>query len=325
MTNQETLSRRLTELVDQAGFAPDAALAAVTVNRDGSLGRHSRGVLADGRAMSTETLVYGASQTKQVAALCAARLVDAGRLDPDAPIARWFPDWPEWAERVSFRHLVHHVSGMPDEETLLAKMLELGHERRTSDSMLDAVATFPELAAEPGERYEYSNIGYVTIGRIIERITGTPLPAHIDEVVFTPLGMSRSLLWEGPGAYPANAVALDPDYPTPHSLGDGGMWTTAEDFAKWIRAMNADHFGVRSLTTQTTPLSDGTPQDYAWAIRLSTQNAVEVCSHGGAWWGSYSKSAWIPATASGFIIFTTGGGDPLAALGDLLTEYLTGG
>jgi CubicO group peptidase (beta-lactamase class C family) len=313
----------LTGLIDRAGYAPDAVIAVVAVNRDGTLTGHARGELADGRAMSTATRVYGASQTKQIIAMCAARLVAEGRLDPDAPVARWFPDWPAWAERVRFRHLVHHLSGMPEEETLLARMGELGYEGRTSDGMLAAIATFPELAAEPGERYEYSNIGYVTMGRIIERITATPLPAYVNDVVFAPLSMSGSLLWEGPEPYPAGAVPLDPDYPTPHSLGDGGMWTTAEDFVRWIRAMNADRFGVRTLMTQTMSLNDGTPEDYAWAIRVSAQNGIDVCSYGGAWWGSYSKSAWIPANGTGFIIFDVCGGEPLDALGASLTERLT--
>jgi hypothetical protein len=75
--------------------------------------------------------------------------------------------------------------------------------------------------------------------------------------------------------------------------------------------------------TQTMSLSDGTSQEYAWAIRVSTQNGSDVRSHGGAWWGSYSKSAWIPARESGFIIFDVCGGEPLDALGASLTERLT--
>jgi CubicO group peptidase (beta-lactamase class C family) len=323
MTKQETVEIELPELIDQAGFAPEAAIAMIVVHGDGAQTRYARGVLADGQAMSTDTLVYGASQTKQIVALCAARLVREGRLDPDSPIARWFPDWPAWAQRVRFRHLIHHRSGMPDEKTLLGRMRELGYEGRTSDAMLAAVATFPTLAAEPGERHEYSNIGYVTMGRVIESITGSPLPQHVDEVVFAPLGMSHSLLWKGPEPHPAGAAPLDPEYPTPLSLGDGGMWTTAADFVKWIEAMNADRFGVHSLMTQTMSLNDGTPQDYAWAIRVSTENGTQVCSHGGAWWGSYSKSAWMPAIGTGFIVFATEGDEPLESLGRSLIERLT--
>jgi CubicO group peptidase (beta-lactamase class C family) len=325
MTNQETMALQLADLVDRAGFAPDAVLAVVTVNRDGTLDRHARGALPDGRAMSTSTLVYGASQTKQIIALCAARLVQARRLDPEAPLATWFPDWPAWARQVRFRHLVHHLSGMPNEDVLLARMAELGFERRTSDAMLSAVATFPDLQSAPGETYAYSNIGYVTMSRIIEHIAGAPLAEHVHSVVFEPLAMEHSLLWAGSDAYPAGANPLDPAQPTPHSLGDGGMWTTADDFSRWIRAMNADRFGVRDLMMTTTTMNDGTPHDYAWAVRVSDEYGHLVCSHGGAWWGSVSKSAWLPTRGSGFIAFTVAGGEPLDALSTALVERLTGG
>jgi CubicO group peptidase (beta-lactamase class C family) len=310
-------------MAESAGFTGDSVVAVVVIGPNGERTSHTSGTLLDGRAMSTSTIVYGASQTKQLIAMCAARLERAGKLDPDRAIAHWFPDWPEWSNRVTVRHLVHHRSGMPDEETLLARMAELGHERRTSDTMLAAIATFSELAAEPGERYEYSNIGYVTLGRIVELETGQSLIDHLAETVFAPLGMGQSRLWEGPEDHPAEANPLDPDQPVPHSLGDGGMWTTADDFSRWLRAMLDDRFGVRDLMARTLPLNDGTANDYAWALRATESNGLAVLGHGGAWWGSRSKSAWIPERGSGFIIFTVDGGEPLDALSDALIERLT--
>lgn len=313
----------LQTMAEAVGYSDSTIVAAVILTPDGQRVRYAAGTLPDGRPMTTSTIVYGASQTKQLIAMCAARLERAGNLDPDTAISHWFPDWPDWARRVTVRQLVHHQSGMPDEETILARMAELGYERRTSNAMLAAVATFPELAAEPGERYEYSNTGYVTLGRIVERETGQSLIDHLAESVFAPLGMTQSRLWEGPEDHPAGANPLDSDQPVPHSLADGGMWTTADDFSCWIEAMLSDRFGVRDLMVRTTPLSDGSPNDYAWALRTQQINGALVCSHGGAWWGSRSKSAWIPERKSGFIIFTVDGGEPLDALSDALIERLT--
>jgi CubicO group peptidase (beta-lactamase class C family) len=310
-------------LVDEAGYADGEIIAVAVVNGDGTIVRQARGVLPDGRPMSTATHVYGASQTKQIIAMCAAQLVKSGRLDPDLPISAWLPELPGWGSRIRFRHLVHHLAGLPLEETLLERMDELGLNRRTSDAMLEAVATFPELIAEPGETHQYSNIGYVTMGRIIELVTGSPLIEYVDSVVFKPLQMTRSCLWQGPERHPDGANPLDPEKPIPHSLGDGGMWTTADDFTRWIEAMNADVFGVRELMMTKTTLNDGLPLDYAWAIAVSRENGVEVCSHGGAWYGSVSKSSWIPSLGVGFIAFTVTGGDALDALSANLRKRLT--
>ncbi|CAN5546137.1 serine hydrolase [soil metagenome] len=310
-------------LVDEAGYADWEIIAVAVVNGDGTIVRQARGILPDGRRMSAAMQVYGASLTKQIVTMCAAQLVKSGQLDPDLPISAWLPELPEWGSRIRFRHLVHHLSGLPLEETLLARMDELSLNRRTSEAMLEGVATFPELIAEPGETHQYSNIGYVMMGRIIEIITGSPLIEYIDSEVFQPLGMTQSRLWQGPERNPDGANPLDPQKPIPHSLGDGGMWTTADDFTRWIGAMNADVFGVRELMMTTTTLNDGTPLDYAWGIAVSRENEVEICSHGGGWYGSVSKSLWIPSLTAGFIAFTVTGGDALDVLSANLRKRLT--
>ncbi len=131
----------LQTMAEAAGYSDRTIVAAVVLTPDGERVRYAAGTLPDGRPMTTSTIVYGASQTKQLIAMCAARLERAGKLDPDTAISHWFPDWPDWAHRVTLRQLVHHQSGMPDEETILARMAELGYERRTSNAMLAAVAT----------------------------------------------------------------------------------------------------------------------------------------------------------------------------------------
>lgn len=120
------------------------------------------------------------------------------------------------------------------------------------------------------------------------------------------------------GAHP-----LDPEKPIPHSLGDGGMWTTAADFTRWITAINAELFGARELMMTKPTFNDGASLDHAWGIAVSSENGVEVCSHGGGWYGSVSKSSWIPSLKAGFIAFTVTGGDALDALSANLRKRLT--
>jgi CubicO group peptidase (beta-lactamase class C family) len=312
----------LTAVIDDAGYQWDEVIAVAAVNADGSVVRQSRGTLADRRPMSTSVQVYGASLTKQIVAMCIARFVNAGSIDPDAPISRWIADLPGWSNNVTVRHLLHHISGLPDEDSLMDRMRSLGLEERTNDTMTRAVATFLELNHAPGEVHLYSNIGYVTIAGIIEHVAGESIVDHVDSVVFQPLGMTQSQLWNGPERNPKGANPLDPPEATPHSIGDGGMWTTADDLTRWIEAMITDTFGARNLMMSRISPNDGSPLNYAWGITVENQNGAIVCSHGGGWPGSISQMSWLPERGSGFIVFTTEGGEPLARVSAALRQRL---
>jgi CubicO group peptidase (beta-lactamase class C family) len=312
----------LVRTVDAAGYSDDDVIAVAVVHEDDPPVRHARGRLPDGRIMSASTLVYGASLTKQIVATCIARLASAGTIDVDQPIAEWFPDFPGWTNEIRVRHLLHHTAGLPEEDPLKARMRELGLTRRTNETMLAAVATYSQLPSQPGEEHRYSNVGYVVLARIVEITTGVPLATHVAATIFRPLGMSQSLLWSGPERYPAGANGLDPDVLTPHSVGDGGMWTSADDMARWIRAMNDDAFGVRDLLMTKAILNDGSPFDYAWGISVTSEHGVNVCSHGGGWPGSYSLMSWLPERGTGFVAFTITGGEPLDQVSQALRRHL---
>jgi CubicO group peptidase (beta-lactamase class C family) len=313
----------LRQMVDDAGYRDDGVIAVAVVNDDGSIASHARGVLLDGRPMSATMQLYGASLTKQVVGTCIARLVNDGRLDPDQPVATWFPNLPGWANEVCVRHLLHHTAGLPDEDPLKERMRELGLAHRTNEAMLAAVATFPSLVSTPGDEHRYANVGYVMLARIVEIITGALLVAYARESIFTPLQMVQSQLWAGPERNPAGANPLVPDVPTPHSVGDGGMWTTADDLTRWIVAMNADAFGTRTRMMAGTTLNDGAPCDYAWGIVISREHGTAICSHGGGWPGSYSLMSWMPERGSGFIALTITGGEPLENVSAALRNRLT--
>jgi CubicO group peptidase (beta-lactamase class C family) len=312
----------LVRIVDSAGYPDDGVIAVAVVGGDDPPVLHARGLLPDGRAISASTLVYGASLTKQLVATCIARLASAGRIDVDQPIAGWFPDFPGWTKEIRVRHLLHHTAGLPDEDPLKARMRELGLTKRTNDTMLKAISSYSQLMSRPGEEHRYSNVGYVMLARIIEITTGVALATHVKTTIFEPLGMTQSLLWSGPARYPAGANGLDPNVLTPHSVGDGGMWTSADDMTRWIQAMYDDAFGTRDLIMTKAILNDGSPFDYAWGIAVTNEHGTNVCTHGGGWPGSYSLMSWIPERRTGFVAFTITGGEPLNQVSQALRRYL---
>jgi CubicO group peptidase (beta-lactamase class C family) len=313
----------LAQLANETGFDPEAIVAISVANGDGTVAHHARGTIADGRPMTVDTVVYGASLTKQVTATAIARLVQRGSIDPDRSIDHWFPNLPSWARTIRVRHLLHHTSGLPDETILAERMGEMELTTRTNTTMLRAVATFDNLVTPPGEAHQYCNIGYVMLAEIVAQASGEPIARHLARTIFEPLGMSNSLVWSGPDPHPDGANPLSPATGHPHSIGDGGMWTTATDLVHWIRAMNADTFGVRDLLLTPGTLADGSVLEYGWGVGIARENDTIIGSHGGGWHGSVSHMAWFPDHRTGYIAFTVTGGEPLTELGATLRQRLS--
>jgi CubicO group peptidase (beta-lactamase class C family) len=137
------------------------------------------------------TIYDAASLTKPVVtATLAAMLSEAGQLDVNAPISRYLPGWacgpdPGRRGRVSVAHLLAHSSGLPPHEDYFVKL--------KSRSEILARALAEPLAHEPGAQSIYSDIGFILLGAIIERLTGRPLDQLAQERIFAPLGMTNTM------------------------------------------------------------------------------------------------------------------------------------
>jgi serine-type D-Ala-D-Ala carboxypeptidase len=141
--------------------------------------------------VQTSTLFDLASLTKVVATTSAAMLLyERGLLDLDAPVAAVVPEFISDAEKdprrreVMLRMLLAHNSGLPAYEKLFLKA-------RTRDELLHAAFAMP-LAANPGARAEYSDIGFIILGIALERLAGESLDRYAQREIFGPLGMTNT-------------------------------------------------------------------------------------------------------------------------------------
>lgn len=181
------------------GAAPGGA---VVVGRHGRI-VHSRGyglldAEADSTAVTDSTLYDLASLTKVVATTTAAMiLVDERRIDLDAPIRRYLPEWSREGDRarITVRNLLLHDSGLPP-------FAPLWREARGRGAYLERIAATP-LDAPPGERTAYSDFSAILLGFIVERVSGQSLDRFVEERVFGPLAMRetgfRPLDWRDAG------------------------------------------------------------------------------------------------------------------------------
>jgi CubicO group peptidase (beta-lactamase class C family) len=154
------------------------------------------------------------SMNKMFTGVAVGQLIQAGRVDPAAPVGTYLSDYPnrEVATKVSVHHLLTHTGGTGD--IFVPEYLERRERVRT---LADYVALLGEREPrfEPGSRFEYSNYGYILLGAVIEAVSGRSYYDHVDEHVFAPAGMTRT------GALPEESEVAD--------LAVGYTWHDSED------------------------------------------------------------------------------------------------
>ena len=220
---------------------------------------------------------HSASVGKVMTATLILQLVSERRLRLDAALPALVPeaDWrglfvvdgTDLAEEVTVETLLSHTSGAADyfegetkaSRTFVAEITEVSDRLWTPQALLDYSRRFQRPVGKPGERFTYSDTGYVLLGRIIEESTGQPLGAALHERILDPAGMDSScLLFRTlPGGEvsavddPAARLDIEPLWIAGHQMtharslscdwGGGGIVTTADDL---IRFQDALHHGT---------------------------------------------------------------------------------
>lgn len=196
------------------------------------------------RPATPETRFRIYSVAKPMTAVAAARLMEAGRLDPNAPVQRYLPGVPEHLGAVTAMQLATHTSGIRH----YADEAE-GRSRQHCESVEDALALFSmdPLVHAPGERETYSSWGFVLLSAVIQGIGEEPFPEVMRQLVFEPAGIVGTVL-DDPGSAMEHRAAfyretedgvIEPEAPVGNTCkwGAGGFVSTAEDVAHFGMAM----------------------------------------------------------------------------------------
>jgi len=188
----ERVDRTVDERLD-ANNIPGFAVAVVS----GHETVHARGfgeADSSGRKVGAQTPFVLGSSGKTITALAVMQLVDAGKVQLDAPVRRYVPEFQvadeSTAQQITVRHLLQQTTGLP--ETAGGPLL-----RSLGDGTpLDVIAELrdTDLVSEPGEKFHYSNGNFVLAGLVVERASGEPYGRYIQRHVFDPLGMTRSFV-----------------------------------------------------------------------------------------------------------------------------------
>ncbi|HLB38812.1 MAG TPA: serine hydrolase domain-containing protein, partial [Actinomycetota bacterium] len=184
-----------------------------------------------------------ASMTKSFTGAALMSLVAEGRLRLDEPVSTYVPELASWrgpttdAPPLTVRHLVSMESGLPSDDPWADRHLHL-----PSEGMDELIAEGGSFTWTPGTRFEYSNLGWGLIGRVIERICGLTPQRLVSERLLGPLHLTRTTWLRPDGADVAEPYRWQEDTwrREPEPLGDGtiapmgGLWSSVGDLARWV-------------------------------------------------------------------------------------------
>ena len=217
------------------------------VVQDGKL-IHSRALglanVEDQIAVTGSTRFRIASMTKSFVAMAALKLRDQGKLKLDDPVAHYLPEFRRLrlptadSPPVTIRMLMTMSTGLPEDNPWGDRQMELGNAALTS-----LVSKGLSFSNAPGDTFEYSNLGYVTLGKLVSKVAGMRFQDYISQHIFVPLGM-HSTSWEYSKVAPAQ-LALgyrwhgsgwerEPILHDGDAAAMGGLITTADDFARYV-------------------------------------------------------------------------------------------
>jgi CubicO group peptidase (beta-lactamase class C family) len=235
------------------GTVPGAAVAVI---RDGApaYSAHGYADLEKRERITSATNFRLASVTKQFTAAAILLLAQDGKLKLDDRVRLWLPSLPVAAEPITLRHLLTHTSGLIDYEDVIPATLTT--QLHDSD-VLALLESQDRTYFLPGTSYRYSNSGYALLALIVGRASGHPFAQFLRARIFQPLGMNHTVAHEEGISNVAHrafgysevdgAWQRTDQSQTSAVLGDGGIYSSLEDLAKW----DASLYDERLLTSSS--------------------------------------------------------------------------
>ena len=288
-------------------------------------------------AVDTNTVFRIASMTKSFTALSILKLRDEGKLSLDDPAEKYVPElkglkYPTTdSPKLTVRYLLSHSTGFPEDNPWGDQQLA-DSEQQLSDMLRRGIP----FSTSPGTNYEYSNLGFAILGRIVTNVSGMPYTRYVREKVLLPLGMTSTTLEVA--RVPANRLAhgyrlqdgqwLEEPQLANGSFGSmGGMLTSVSDLGKWVAYLldawpprDGDERGpvkrssrremqqvwrfsgasaVMDTTTNTLTLGAG---GYGYGLGVSrTCLFPSLVSHSGGLPGFGSIMRWLPDYGVGIV------------------------
>ena len=252
------------------------------------------------------TPLHVASVSKTLTAMAVMKLVEAGKIKLSDPVTAFFPQFPY--PHVLVKHLLSQRSGLPKYEHFIDKVqpvpAELSKRFLTNQDILNLLIRYkPELARDTDTGFMYCNTNYALLALIVEKVTGTAFPEAMQQMVFRPLKMKDTYIFqESDTLKAAKSFYNRTDKMVPYDrldliYGDKNVYTTPRDLFNFSKAMFSKNFLRKDLMDAVfTPYSNekaGT-NNYGYGFRMKIfGNGEKLTYHNGWWHGSNSVFAHL--------------------------------
>jgi CubicO group peptidase (beta-lactamase class C family) len=268
------------------------------------------------------------SITKQFTAASILLLEERGKLSVNDPVKKYLSDAPAAWDKITIFNVLTHTAGIAN-FTGFPDYPKLEPFPTSAKELVDRFKDKP-LEFQPGEKWNYSNSGYVLLGYLIEKITGGSYAKFVADNIFTPLGMKDS-------GYDSNTAVI-PHRASGYARGSNGfenagfihmsvpfsagaLYSTTEDLLKWEQGL----FGGKvlkagSLEKMTTPFKN----DYAFGLQVETKAGHKIIEHGGGIEGFNTELEYYPDEKLVIVALANMQGPPLAAITSQLASIARG-
>jgi CubicO group peptidase (beta-lactamase class C family) len=280
----------------------------------------------DGNAVTAKTPFKIGSMSKSFTALAIMQLVEAGKIQLDAPVEQYLPYFrvadPEASKRITVRHLLNQVSGIPTS----AGMSYMSRTDMGDDALEREVAKSKdvELTHDPGTTFQYSNRNYTTLGLLIKVVSGQSYEDYVHEHVLAPLAMNQSFAHLADAR--SHGLATGHQYWFNRPLPGGGLsenraitptgliTASVEDMCSWL-IVNLDHgeyngtrvlsaAGIDQLHTGVAPM--GNNSRYAMGWYETDLEGAPIVTHNGDPGDFHSTMVISPSTGWGVVLLMNG-------------------
>lgn len=308
VTNKASLANYINSYYQKVWESGDLSGGILVAKGDNIIYENYRGFAREGNQnpIDKNTPLHVASVSKTLTAMAMLKLVEAGKVNLSDHLTQYFPGFPY--PNVTVKTLLDQRSGLPKYEYFITKIqpapAELSKTFLTNEDILNMIIKYkPDLARETDTGFMYCNTNFAMLALIIEKVTKVPFPQAMKEMVFDPLKMKNSYIFQekdiptasqsfyygGNKLYPLDRLDL--------IYGDKNVYTTPRDLYRFSKAMFSKDFLKPELMEQVfTPYSNEKfgMNNYGFGFRMKIfDNGEKLTYHNGWWHGTNSVFAHL--------------------------------
>lgn len=272
--------------------------------------------------ITPSSVFYIGSVSKQFVAFSILLLEERGKLSLDDTIQKFLPDFPEYQNPLTIRHLIHHTSGLKDFFTLMQRKGRSYLDHMSPDEVYGLLKSQNALNFIPGDQFLYSNSCYFLLAMIIEKVAGKSLKKFAKEAIFDPLGMQHTIFYDNITDLIKNK-AFSYEKATDKEgfnnmimrfdlVGSGGIYSTIEDLFLWDQNFYNNTLGkegqhIIEKMHQEGLLNTGESCGYAFALNNGIYKGLKTVSHSGGLAGYRAQLMRFPEQNFSVILLSNRG------------------